>query len=274
LIQRIAAIAGSLVSVARLTELTAACAAVSAIADIRPTAVAAGEENAKVVALASLWTAARLEFAKDDRGALTLAAGARAAGACLEKLPANDGSATILVEGSEPALEARAARVGDATAQLAVSATDRLTDVANAHLARITADAVAAGRAVAAVARFLADTALRATAVGVVEIEGDLAVGGPAALAALAFILAAPLQRKAARADAVLGVAKPFAAVTFRFTRLLGQRATVAGDALLAVEDVLAAICRRLAATLRVMAAHVRGALADAGTAALAVVAA
>lgn len=96
-------------------------------------------------------------------------------------------------------------------------------------------------------------------------------MGRFATLAALALILTRLLQAETARAEA-LGVAQPIAAIAFLLTRLVGERAAAVVDAVLAIEEVLAAVCGALA---RVLGEVTAGAvLAGARTAAVALPAA
>lgn len=135
-----------------------------------------------------------------------------------------------------------------------------------------TAAAVAASHAVAAVAGLGASATERPAAVRGVEVKGESACGRAAALAALALVFAELLQAETASAEEVLGVTESLAAVVRPFAGLIGQGATAVGDAGLPVEEVLAAIRRRLATALGVVTAGV--ALTDAVAAALALVAA
>jgi hypothetical protein len=247
-------------------------AAVCAVADIVATALSTREKVAQIITAFALQVAACFDAANDDRRALSGAARERSSSpAFLPKLQAGCRPA-YRFEG-RTAVEVRAAHIGCTEAVLAVLSTDGPANAAGAFLTNIAADAVAARRLVAAITPLIAIATRGTTATGVVEVARCRTMRQAATLATLALVVARLLEAETARAES-FWVTEPFAAVSFRFTRLLRQRAAAAGDARLPVEEVLAAVRRCLAAPLGVVAASLAGALADAISAALTVFAA
>jgi hypothetical protein len=120
----------------------------------------------------------------------------------------------------------------------------------------------------ATIAVRLAGSTRRMAAGPVVEITARLAVGDATRLAALPLVLADLFQPETPRAEAI--VTQSHATVVGFLAGLVDERATTTGDARLLVEVFLAAVCRRLAAPPRVLAAGV--VLADAKAAAITLV--